>query len=145
MIVKIFKVVWFISLLSSLAVFFYVYASLPENISLSDGGRACAISREAFFYLMLLLLAVFNGLVVLISRLSLKSEKFATWYFGLTITLNIFFTSTLIFLNIFNSAEKYNYASVGPTVYGSILLMIFWMASWPVYVMIAKIRRKTVI
>ncbi len=134
MIVKIVKGVWFLSLLATLAVFLYVYASLPDNIIVSEGEAARSISRNGLFYSTLALLAVVNVLVIIISRLySGSQEYFRAWFCGLVIFLNLFMIIALQYLNLYNSSEKFNYESIGSIIYGSIALVVVWFSLWPIF------------
>lgn len=138
MIVKIFKAVWFFSLLATLAVFMYIYASLPENVELSADGNL-VISREGFFYAALVLITLFNTLVFIINRLFRKGvEHFVSWFYGLTICLNFFFIIVLGFLNLYNGDERFDFARLGFLIYGSIGLIVLWIVSWPVILVIRK-------
>jgi K+ transporter len=139
MVIKIFKGVWFFSLVGLLVVFFYVYAGMPETVSVSTSDRGLSISRNAFFYSVLLLFAIINALVFAVSRLFKNGpEGFIAWFYGLVITINFFFLASLGFLHVFNGGERYNYSQMGPTVYGSLILVCVWVASWPVYFLYQK-------
>ncbi len=139
MILKIFKAVWFLSLLVTLAVFMYVYASLPEQVRISVGASDLLLSREAVFYLVLVVTALFNMMVFVFARLYAKgADTFLTWFFGLIISLNLFFVILLGFINLYNSNERFDYERLGALIYGSLGLVVLWTASWPVIVMVRK-------
>ena len=135
MIVKIFKLVWFVSLLAMMGVFIYCYASWPQAVML--GGEGNAIDRSVLFYVCLGLAGVFNALVFVITRMNF-SEAFATWFYGLVISFHIFFITAFIFVTIFNSSEKYDYSMFGPTVYVSMGLLLISIVAWPVYLVAGK-------
>ncbi len=146
MVVKIFKGVWFLSLLATLAIFMYVYASLPESILVWEGEVSQSISRDGLFYSTLALLAVFNALIFIISRLySGKNEYFRAWFFGLVTFFNLFLVVALQFLNLYNSQERFDYESIGLIIYGSIGLVIVWSFAWPVYLLAQRFLNKQVI
>ena len=127
-----FKVVWFVSLLAMTAVFVYCYASWPQVVNLSEPEGDISLDKGILFYSCLALAALFNALVFVVSRMK-YSEAFSTWFYGLVASFHAFLVSGLIFITIFNSLEKYDYARVGPTLYASIILLILWSAGWPVY------------
>src|SRR5277367_5192196 len=114
MILKIFKAVWFLSLLVILAIFLYVYASFPEEIIVHEGETTLKLSRDGLFYLSIASFAFCNVLVFIMSRLHVKSsEEFLCWFYGLIISLNIFFIVSLNFINLYNSSENFDYPRIG--------------------------------
>ena len=143
MIVKIFKGVWFLSLLTTLAVLLYVYASLPEEIQVMEGERAFSISRNGLFYSALGLLSVFNILVFIFSKLfQAKNGLFAAWFYGLVCFLHLFLIVALQFFNVYNSQENFKYESIGYIIYGSISLVVVWFFLWPIYFLSTRIFSK---
>jgi len=143
MIVKIFKGVWFLSLMATLAVFLYVYASLPEEVEVSGGQMAMALSRNVIFYLTLAVLSVLNALVVTFSKLYRQNnELFVAWFYGLVAFLHLFLIVALQFFNVFNSQENYDYSRLGFIIYTSITLVLIWFFIWPVYIVYARIFSK---
>lgn len=139
MTLKLFKAIWFLSMLAVLANLLYVYASLPEQVSLMEGGVVTyAIGREQFFYSAMVVIAIANVMVYLFSKSIAPDENFRTWLHGLVITLNIFFIIGLSFISLYNSAEKFDFSRIGFIIYSSVVLVVIWSLSWPVY----SIRRK---
>ncbi len=137
MIVKIFKGVWFFSLLAAVAVLMYIYASLPESIEVGGG---VVLSRSAVFYIALALLTAFNASVFAVSRLSSGSPAFfLVWFYGLIIFLHLLIIVTLEFLNLYNGSEKFRYESIGFIIYGSISLVVLWASLWPLYSIFQKL------
>jgi len=140
MALKIFKAVWFLSVLVCLAVFLYVYASLPEEVMLREGERI-SISREVLFYTFLILFAFLAGLVFAVRKLYFD-EHFLTWFHGLIISLNFFLVIALNFASLINSGENFRYERIGYVIYGSLALMTCWAAAWPLYAGIRRLRGK---
>lgn len=136
MVLKIFKAVWFFSLLGLLAVFLYVYAGLGETVILSDGGEL-TISKNGLFYATLLLTAFINSLVFLAARIVAR-QSFKSWFYGLVVTINFFLLTTLGFLSVINAPDRFDYYRMGPTLYGSVILIAAWLISWPVYLLFQK-------
>lgn len=146
MIVKIFKGVWVLSLLGVLAVFMYTYASLPEQVQIFSEEGGFALSRNAIFYIMVVVLALFNSLVFVIARLySQQDGYFKAWFYGLIVFFNLFFIVALQFLSLYNSAERFDYGSIGYIIYLSVALVVVWSCSWPIYAMISRIFSKPAI
>ena len=142
MILKIFKAVWFLSLMAWLALFLYVYASLPEEVLVREAENKVFLSREAVFYLFLAAIVLVNGLVFIMSRLFQGRENFLSWFYGLIICFNFFFVIALNFINLVNSGEKFNYGRIGYVIYGSVGLFVFWAVGWPVYSIFRKFLSK---
>jgi hypothetical protein len=145
MILKIFKAVWFLSLMAWLVLFLYVYASLPEDVLIREVESKVLITREAVFYSFLAAIVLVNGLVFIVSRLFKDQEDFLSWFYGLIICLNFFFVIVLNFVNLVNSGEKFNYDRIGYVIYGSVGLFVFWAVGWPLYSVFRKILSKEVV
>ena len=140
MIVKVFKGVWFLSLLATVAIFLYVYASLPADIQLREES---AISRDTLFYATLAVLTLFNALIFAMSRLYAGSDDyFQAWFYGLMIFLNLFIIVTLQFLNVYNSQEKYSYDNIGYVIYGSLGMVVLWSSLWPANYLLFRLSGK---
>jgi hypothetical protein len=143
MILKIFKGVWFFSLLALFVVFFYVYAGLPEEVVLSASEESLSISRNGFFYATIMLFAMLNVLVFVVTKLLSNGDQvFSSWFYGLIITFNFFFLASLGFIHVFNGGDRYDYSRMGPAMYGSLILLCVWMISWPIYLGYKKILAK---
>jgi hypothetical protein len=146
MVLKIFKAVWFLSLLAVTGVFFYVYASLPENVMLSETASPISISREGLFYITLTVLSLINFIVLVFAKLyRQKSEELTTWFYGQIICLNVFFVIVLCYVSLFNSQEKFDYDRLGVIIYGSVALIVIWAASWPIYLVSRKFLNKELV
>lgn len=131
---KIFRAVWFFSLLAVTAALLYGYASLPENVIVQDDGvNLMQITRDTFFYIVLGLLAVINVLVFFIAQIAVKNKPFQNWFYGLIVTFNIFFIVGISFIWIYNSGEHYDYTRLETTIYGSIAVFCCWTVGWPLY------------
>lgn len=142
MALKIFKGIWFLSAAAFIFFFLYGYASLPENVLLSDSIPVISVSRDAFFYLFFTFVALLNASVFAIPRLYAGNGLFITWFFGLIILLNCFFLVVAGFVSVFNSGENFNYERLGLIIYGSLILIFLWVASHPVYLFYQKIFHK---
>lgn len=135
MVLKVFKAVWFLSVVIVLAALLYVYATLQQEtviVQETPQGRI-ELDRNTFFYIIMTILAVFNALVYSTGKLFRDQEDFRTWFYGLIITLNIFFVVAMSLVSLYNSAEHFDYPRIGFVIYGSVVLVIGWAMSWPVY------------
>ncbi|HMJ69057.1 MAG TPA: hypothetical protein VK508_09180 [Cyclobacteriaceae bacterium] len=144
MILKIFRVLWFFSILAVLGFFMYVYASLPDPVVVMEEPEQFVVSKETLFYIILATLAVFNMFVYVFRSLNKteEGEGFVSWYYGLVICLNAFFIVAVSYISLFNSGERFAYERIGIIIYGSVALMILWAFSWPVYLAGRKIFAK---
>jgi len=126
--------VWFVSMLAVLASLLYVYAALPEDVVLQeDGVKQIIVHRDTLFYAMTGAIAFVNVLVFILAKVAPKQEDFRAWFHGQIITINVFFIIGLFLVSLFNSQEKYNYARIDFIIYGSVVLMVVWAISWPVW------------
>ena len=134
-----FKAGWFLSMVAVLASLLYVYAGLPEEVIIQEkeSGKVVA-GREFLFYATMFILMVVNVLVYISAKTNRENEDFRAWLHGLVITINLFFILALNFIQTYNSAEKFDYNSIGAIIYASIILMLLWAAGWPVYNLFRK-------
>ncbi|HRI79917.1 MAG TPA: hypothetical protein PLR06_10320 [Cyclobacteriaceae bacterium] len=146
MIVKLFKGVWFLSLVATLAVLLYVYAGLPEEVEVMGGTNTMTLSRDGLFYATLALLTVFNALTLTFSRLYReKNELFTGWLFGQVACLHLFMIVALQFFNLYNSQENFDYGRLGVIIYTSIGLVVIWFFLWPMYLLYTRFFSKPAI
>ncbi|HYC85158.1 MAG TPA: hypothetical protein VEB86_08040 [Chryseosolibacter sp.] len=146
MVLKLFKGLWFVSVLIVLANLLYVYASLPEEVVIQQEGvdRVLA-NRELLFYVMTLLLVLTNALVYVMRKFHEQDQNFRAWFHGLIITMNIFFVLGMNVIQVYNSAEKFDFSRIGFIVYASVALVICWAATWPIYSIFRRLVAKQVI
>lgn len=130
MLSKVFKVIWIITLLMVCGVFFYAYSALQEKVSL--GTDTLIVSKTVFFYLSVVLIAVFNGLAFSVVRF-LKEDWKKSWFYGVLSCLHVFLSSTFIFIAILNSNERFDYLRLGPAITGALVLLIGWLLSFPAW------------
>lgn len=143
MILKLFRGFWFLSVLAVLGNLLYVYASLPEKVVVfRELSGDTHLSNDSFFYIMTAVIALVNVLVYLVKAVFRQNENFRAWVHGLVICFNIFFIIGMSFIQVLNSNEVYNYASLGPIIYGAFVLVCLWAASWPVYLVGKRILAK---
>lgn len=137
MIVKIFKGVWLFSLLVTVAVLMYIYASLPETLQV---GANLEMSRNGVFYTALIVLTMLTAFIFIISRLPIaRLDYFLVWFYGLVIFLHLFVIVALQFINLYNGLEKFDYDRIGVIIYGSLAMVVVWFSLWPVYYLLQKL------
>jgi hypothetical protein len=144
MILKIFRILWFFSILAVVVFFMYVYASLPDPVVVMEDPERFVVSKETLFYIILATLAVFNMFVYVFRSLNKteEGEGFVSWYYGLVICLNLFVIVACSYISLFNSGERFDYERIGIIIYGSVWLMILWAFSWPIFLAGRKIFAK---
>jgi len=111
--VKIFKAVWFLSMLGVLVNLLYTYAGLPVDVVINEnGGSFISIGKDNYFYLAATLIAVINALV---------------------------FVVALNFISLYNSGDEFDYSRIEYLIIGSTGLFVVWALGWPVYSLYRKI------
>ena len=142
---RVVRALWFFSALGSLATLLYIFASLPDPVRYGVNGMTEVVSRDAFFYIVLGIVAISNTIIyALAKRLEKRkgiNEKLmnslgaVSYAFGLA--FNIFFVVSMHFISLFNSGENFNYDNFGYLLYPSIGLIILVVLALP-YVLLRR-------
>jgi len=141
MLPRILKAVWFFSLLVLFALFLYVYASLPEAMTLA--GSAAEISREVFFYGSLVLVVLVNASVYLVARLNgPHSVFFLSWYYGCLAWFNVLLAIIFGLISLFNSQERFDMPRLPLIVYSVIAVLGAWVVGGLIYLLKQKLLLK---
>lgn len=138
MVLKLLKLVWFLSVLAVLANLLYMYASLPETVVIRED-EYVALDREWLFYILMISIVVINALVYLVKTMFPHEESLRAWFHGLIITINIFFIIAMNALNVYNTTDTFDQSLVIYYVTGSLALIFVWAAIWPLYLIYQKI------
>lgn len=137
---KIFRALWFLSVLVLFATLLYGYAGWQETMIIQqEGSENISINRDLLFYTLMGIFLLANVLVYVISGMFRSKEDLRAWFHGLMITINIFFIIAMSVIGLFNSSEKFDYSRIGFIVYGSLGLVIAWAIAWPIYALFQKI------
>ena len=138
--VKIFKAVWFLSMLVVLVNLLYTYAGLPIEVVINEnGGSSVSLGKDNYFYLVSTVIALVNALVFVVNNVYRKDPDFRTWFYGLVICLNFFFVVSLNFISLYNSGDEYDYSKIEFLIVGSTGLFVLWALGWPLYSLYRKI------
>lgn len=137
MTLKLFRAMWFLSVLVVLANLLFVYASLPEMVIVQEDDRV-SINREWLFYLVMTSIVLINLMVYLFKMMVQEEESLRSWFHGLIITINIFLIISLQALNVYNSSEMFDHNRVTFFLTGSLGLILLWAALWPLYLVFQK-------
>lgn len=139
MALKIFRAVWFLSVLALFANLLYGYAGWPEELLIQDDSTAqVTIGKEVFFYILVIAIAVVNVMVYVIGKVYASNFDLRAWSHGLVITINIFFIIAISMVGLYNSFEKFDYQRIEFIIYGSVVLIILWSLAWPFYILFRK-------
>ena len=137
MTLKLFRAVWFLSVLVVLINLLYVYASLPELVTVQEDAPV-SVDRESLFYLLMVAIVAINVLVYFFKMMYQDAENLRSWFHGLIVTINIFLIISMQALNVYNSTEIFDHSLVEFYVSGSLGLIILWAAFWPLYLLFQK-------
>jgi hypothetical protein len=139
MILKVFRGVWFLSLMAAMANLMYVYAGLPEQVVVQEEGiNTTAISKETVFYVWLAVLGIVNVLVYVFGKKLVPSEALRTWFTGLIICLNLFFIIAFSFIGLYNSSESFDFSRAGFVLYISLGLIGAWVVGGAIYGLVKR-------
>jgi uncharacterized membrane protein len=140
MALKLFRAMWFLSVLTLFAALLYGYAGWQEQMIIQEQASGqVAIHRDVLFYILVGAFTIINVLVYLMAKVYKNDEDFRAWFHGLLITINIFFIIAMSLIGLYNSMEKYDYSRLESIIYGSIGLVIVWALTWPGYLVYRKI------
>jgi hypothetical protein len=134
MALRIFRSIWFLSVLVILGALLYQYASLPEEVVIGQGEvNFITLGRDTFFYLTVALLALVNVTVFIVKKWAQKVEAFQAWFYGLIAVINFFLIIALSLISLFNSNESFRFREIGFIVYGSMILVAVWLVGGIIY------------
>jgi hypothetical protein len=139
MALRIFRAVWFLSVVAVLARLLFSYAGWQEELVVQEqAGEQLLMNKEALFYLLVGVLAIVNVVVYIFGKIYSKREDVRCWIHALVTSINVFFITAISIIGVYNSYEKFDYTSVNFIVYGSIGLIVVVAAAWPVYLLFQK-------
>ena len=156
---KFIKLFWFFSLLGFLATLLFVYAALRPEVDVSLGSGvipAMLISKNAFFYTMIIIIVLTNAVLLALSKFigmlktDNKSNRFIfgdepfkknliNWLGSFSVVLNLFYAMGTLFIGLYNNIEYVPTAGYSFLVYASIILIVGWLF-WLVYIVLKKVK-----
>ncbi|MGK7396872.1 MAG: hypothetical protein ACNS62_20010 [Candidatus Cyclobacteriaceae bacterium M3_2C_046] len=142
--VKIFKFIWFISLLLFLASFLWVYAYLPGEAQIwagEDTSRDITISKDMFFYGGLLIFMIINVIFYLFSGVWSKNVarnvsqpefrdfkiNILNWLISFNVVINFFLIISIILIGSINQSQPNPAISI--LMYVGPAFIIIWLIS----------------
>lgn len=134
MTLKIFRAIWFLSVLAVLARLLFGYAGWQEELVIQEtNGEQLLIGKEALFYVAVAVIVLVNVIVYVFGKLFQRQEALRAWIHGLVTSINIFFIVGLSLIGLYNSYEKFDYARINFIIYGSVGLILVVALVWPIY------------
>ncbi len=143
MVLKIFRVVWFLSVLTLFARLLYGYAGWAEELVIQAGAVPTAIGKDLLFYLLVFAIVVVNVIVYVIGKMFASNEDLRVWAHALVTSINIFLIVAISLISLYN--DRFDYSHIGFIIYGSVLLVILAAAAWPIYLLYRKFFIKQVV
>lgn len=132
--VRVFRSVWFLSVVAVLATMLYQYASWPEEMVIGQGDvNFVTLGRDGFFYAVISILALVNVTVYVVRSQAKQAEGFVAWFYGFIAVINFFLIIALGFISLFNSNENYRFGEIGFIIYGSLFLIGLWIIGGLLY------------
>jgi hypothetical protein len=139
--VRIFRSVWFLSVVAVLTILLYQYASWPEELVIGQGEvNFITLTRDGFFYTVIAILTLVNVTVYAIRTMAKRADGFVAWFYGCIAVINFFFIVALSFVSLFNSNENYRFGEIGFIIYGSLFLIGLWIIGGLLYWLVQKSR-----
>ncbi|MGK7390217.1 MAG: hypothetical protein ACNS60_07695 [Candidatus Cyclobacteriaceae bacterium M2_1C_046] len=134
---KLLKLVWFFSLFAGLGALLWTYASVSYDVKVLP---ETIIGRETFFYISLFVLSALNFLLYGLSTQEISSHKpfIKGWEYSFGTIFNAFFTTSVLFINIFNSNEPFRYNYFGYLIVVFLGMMILWLVALPLMILFSK-------
>lgn len=134
---KVLKLLWFFSLFAGLAALWWSYASIPFDVYLT---QEYLIGKESFFYISLFVLAGMNFLLYGLGQMGTSTfiERTLGWQYSFGTIVNAFFIVSLLFINMFNSSEPFNYNYFGYLIVVFLGLMVIWLVALPLIILFYK-------
>ena len=144
--IKVTKLLYTLSIPTFLAVLLYVYALLPEQVGVffdGNGMPEVEIAKADFFYAILGLFVITNGVIVMYRRMNrgnlniskssfedmTSSEIVYHWLNGLSFVFNSIYIFSLTFIGLYYNSEHFDIANYTTLIYiGPVLLAgwVFW-------------------
>ena len=134
---KLIRAFWYMSVFIVFMGLLYSFAGLPETVTYFEGHES--ISRDTYFYIALVILAISNFAIYTIAfRLGKKGDfetiagKISTWLYSINSSFNLFYFVGLMFVMMHNGNEKWNFQLLGIGIYISIGIIVLCLLSLPI-------------
>lgn len=152
------KLFWFLSMLGFLVAILLVYANLPEEVDVTLGSSSISevlLSRNAFFYSMIALIVVSNGVLLALANVitltksaknrhsagdlgqPLFKSRIVNWLGSFSTILNIFYIIGVFFVGFHNDPQYVAPKSYSILVYASLIFIAAWII-WLPFIILRK-------
>ena len=111
------------TMLIAFTIFLISYAGFPDEVLVyinEKGEPLQYVSKNMFFYLLLAVQVVLNAAFLILNGILRKTEDYSMTQTGVSavqIFYNMFFATSVYFVNILNSRENFNYSNFGYLIY----------------------------
>lgn len=134
MISRFFNALAWISLIVTFVIFLIAYAGFPDDVLVmvdKAGNPETYLSKNLLFYTLLGFIGLMNAVLVILKGMTAQSlPEFFLTHSAISLTqlfFNVFFATSVFFVNILNSQENYDYSKFGYLIYASALLLLLAM------------------
>lgn len=124
MIIRLLNALAWASLIFSFLVFIICYANFPDEVLVyikTSGEPVLFLGKDVVFYSILAITVIFNlGWLVLSGIVKRTTPNLESTIGGLSVTqigFNLFFATSVYFINILNSRENFDYSNFGLLIY----------------------------
>lgn len=138
--IRLLKFLWLLSGFVAFVILIYSYANIVGNeISIPNSFVEISISKNVYFYSVIVAIIVINGPIYFLSYL-LKSKKGVSsnflfkiefWLFGVALIINFFIISTVIFLSLLNNSYIKYLDNIGYLIIASLAALVIWLLRLP--------------
>ena len=134
MALKIFRAIWFLSVLAVFARLLFGYAGWQDELVIQErAGEQLLINKEILFYVLTIVIVLINVVVYIFGKLFKQQEQLRSWIHILITSINLFFIVAISLVGVYNSYEKFDYQRIDFIIYGSVGLIVLVALAWPVY------------
>ena len=139
MALKIFRAIWFLSVLAVFARLLFGYAGWQDELVIQErAGEQLLINKEILFYVLTIVIVLINVVVYIFGKLFKQQEQLRSWIHILITSINLFFIVAISLVGVYNSYEKFDYQRIDFIIYGSVGLIVLVALAWPVYAFFQK-------
>jgi len=138
--IRLLKFFWLLSGFVAFVILIYSYANIVGNeISIPNSFAEVSISKNVYFYSVVVAIIVINGPIYFLSHL-LKSKKelnsnfyykIELWLFGAALIINFFIISTVVFLSLLNNSYLNYLDNIGYLIIASLTALVIWLLRLP--------------
>jgi hypothetical protein len=139
MVLRIFRAVWFMSVMGVFVRLLFGYAGWQDELVIREtAGERLLISKEVLFYVAVGVIVIVNVVVYIFGKIYKNQEDLRIWIHSLVTAINLFFIVGISLIGVYNSYEKFDYSRIDFIIYGSVGLILLVALAWPLYAVYQK-------